>query len=114
MVNSILRALIVGVATAAFTPTVAGAGQAPHCGNMSFARQSDDGAFQIVARATNCGTARGVASASRPSRFRGGDPQYAAEGFSCSGRSEQLGGAGKHVVRFQCTRQRSSVSFLRG
>ena len=114
MVNSLLRALSVGVAIAAFGPGTAGAGQAPHCGNVAFAQQSDDGAFQIVAHGSTCGTARTVASASRPSRFRDGDPQYAANGFSCSGRSEKLGGSGKHVVRFRCTRQTSSVSFIRG
>ena len=114
MFKSILRVLFVGMAIAASSPAMAGAGQAPHCGSVPFARQSDDGVFQIVARGTTCETARAVAGASRPSRFRGGDPQYAANGFSCSGRSEQIGGAGKQVVRFLCTRQHGSISFLRG
>lgn len=120
MVKSIWRAPFLGVAIAAAvgiaaaTAASAAAGPAPHCGSVSFAPQSDNGAFQIQARQASCTTARSVAGASSPNRFRSGDPQYSAAGFSCSGRSEQLSGAGKHVVRFRCLSGQSAVSFLRG
>jgi hypothetical protein len=92
----------------------AGAAQSPDCGFVAFAAQSDDGAFGIVAHEATCHLARIVAGGSRSSRFRYGDPRYDALGFSCSGVGEQLGGHGKYVVRFRCTRARSFVSFLRG
>ncbi len=110
----ILQALIVASAVTASVPSTVSASGTPQCGAVPFTRQSDDGAFQIEARSTTCATARMVASASKPSRFRHGDSSYTAYGFSCSGRSQQLGGAGKQVVRFRCLRQQSSVSFLRG
>ncbi len=110
----ILRALPVIVALAALTPNVAHATGAPSCGFVGFAPHSDNGAFRIVAHSTTCQTARAVAGASRPSRFRYGNPLYTTHGFSCSGQSEQLGGNGKHVVRFYCVRASSSVAFLRG
>ena len=114
MPKPILKALLAGAVIAAFSPAAAGAGRTPHCGSLAFAQQSEDGAFRIVAHATSCATARSVAAASRPTQFRTGDPQYASGGFACAGRSQQLGGAGKQVVRFDCTRGHSSVSFLRG
>jgi len=113
-VKRILSALVVIVALAAWGPATAGASGGPQCGTVAFAAQSDDGAFQIVARSTTCNMARSVAGASRPSRFRDRNSSYSANGFSCAGQAEDLGGSGKHVVRFRCVRQHSSVSFLRG
>ena len=109
-----LAGLIAIAASAAVSPAAAGASASPRCGTVAFAAQSDDGAFQIVARSTSCGTARNVAGASRPSRFRDRNSSYTAYGFACAGRMENSGGAGKELVRFQCTRKHSSVSFLRG
>lgn len=110
----LLRALPAVAATAALLPAVAGADSAQSCGTVPFARQSDNGAFEIQARNASCRQARAVASASRPSRFRAGHPQYTAVGFDCAGQAQQLGGHGKHVVNFRCVRGRSAVSFLRG
>lgn len=109
-----LAGLTAIAASAAMLPATAGASASPHCGTVAFAPQSDNGAFQIMARSTSCGTARAVAGASRPSRFRDRDSSYSADGFACAGRMESAGGKGKQLVRFQCTRQHSSVSFLRG
>jgi hypothetical protein len=113
-VKRTLAGLTVIAASAALVPATAGATASPHCGAVAFAPQSDNGAFQIMARSTSCDTARSVAGASRPSRFRNRDASYSADGFACAGRMESAGGRGKQVVRFQCTRQHSSVSFLRG
>ena len=108
----VLRTLT--IAAIAALPAIATAKPPPRCGLVAFARAADNGAFEIAARGTSCSTARIVAGASRPTRFRYGDPHYTALGFSCSGRGEQLGGHGKHVVAFRCVRARSFVSFLRG
>lgn len=108
-----LRTLIAVASLAALTPGIAGAAQTPRCGLIAFASQGENGAFEIAARDATCSTARTVADASRPTRFRRGDPQYTDLGFTCSGRSEQLGGNGKQVVAFRCVRERSFVSFLR-
>jgi hypothetical protein len=107
-----LAVLVPGVANAAQQPP--GAARPPQCGLIAFATQGEDGAFQIAARDISCSLARTVADASRPSRFRHGDPRYTELGFACMGRSEQLGGHGKQVVAFECVRDRSYVSFLRG
>jgi hypothetical protein len=112
-VRHILRALPV-IAALAAGPGVAGAAQSPGCGFVAFAPQSDNGAFRIVAHQATCHTARTVASGSRSSRFRSGDPLYSSLGFSCSGRSEQLDGNGMEVVVFRCWHEHSLVSFLRG
>lgn len=109
-----LAAAVWGGTAPAVTGTSARTGSAVRCGTVTFARQSDDGAFQIAAESATCATARAVAEASRSSRYRVADSTYSADGFSCAGRSQRLGGAGKQVVRFQCTRQHSAVSFLRG
>ena len=109
-----LAGMIAIVASVAVVPATAGASASPHCGTVAFAAQSDNGAFQIVARSTSCDTARNVAGASRPSRFRDRNSSYSADGFSCAGRMENASGAGKELVRFRCTRRHSSVSFLRG
>jgi hypothetical protein len=93
---------------------MAGASGTPQCGTITFAPQSDNAAFQIVAGGTTCNMARSVADASRPSRFRDRDSSYSADGFSCAGRAEDLGGSGKQVVRFRCVRRRSYVAFVRG
>jgi hypothetical protein len=110
----VLSALVVMIVIAAWGPATAGASGSPQCGTVAFAPQSDDGAFHIAARSTTCSTARNVASASRPSRFRDRDSSYSADGFSCAGRTEDFGGSGKQMVRFRCVRQHSAVSFLRG
>jgi hypothetical protein len=118
VVKPILRASIAAAVVAALAPATAPAtsmpAASPRCGTVAFAPQTDDGAFEIVAHSTNCAVARSVARASRPSRFRHGNPRYATNGFSCTGRGEQLGGTGKLVVSFRCARGRSYVSFLRG
>ena len=108
-----LRAVLAVAAVKAVTPAVAGATPQPRCGLVSFASQTSDGAFQIAAQDTSCGTARSVAAGSRPARFLSGDPRYTALGFSCTGHSEQLGGHGMQGVAFRCSRARSSVSFFR-
>jgi hypothetical protein len=108
-----LRALIAVAGLLCVAPGIAGAAQAPQCGLIAFAPQGENGAFQIAARDTSCEQARTVAGASRPTRFRHGDPRYTELGFACSGRSEQLGGHGKQVVAFVCVRDRSIISFLR-
>jgi hypothetical protein len=110
----LLPALTAAVLAAALPPAPAIAGSAQSCGSVPFARQSDNGAFQIQARDASCQQARGVASASRPSRFRSGHPAYSAIGFDCTGQDEQLGGQGKHVVDFRCVHGHSAISFLRG
>jgi hypothetical protein len=114
MVKFLLRALPAVAVAAVVVPSGASATSAQSCGTVPFAHQSDNGAFQIQARNASCEQARGVASASRSSRFRSGHPQYSALGFDCSGRDEQLGGQGKHVVSFRCVHGHSAVSFLRG
>ena len=115
-----LRALIVAAGLAVLLPGIAlaggkppGAAHRPQCGLIAFASPGEDGAFQIAALDASCSLARTVADASRPSRFRLGDPHYRDLGFACAGRSEQLGGHGKQVVAFECVRDRSQVSFLR-
>ncbi len=108
-----LRALVAVAGLACAAPGIAEATQPPQCGLIAFAQQGENGAFRIAARDTSCSLARTVADASRPSRFRRGDPHYIELGFICSGRSEQLGGHGKQVVAFECVRNRSYVSFLR-
>ena len=114
MTQHILRVLTPTLAIFVLASGSAHATADARCGTVAFAPESDDGAFQIVARNTSCGVARVVADASRPNRFRTGSHRYAARGFACAGRAEELGGAGKHVVSFQCTRGVSAVSFLRG
>jgi hypothetical protein len=109
----VLHALVVIVAITAWSAATAGA-SAPQCGTVAFAPQSDDGAFQIDAHSTTCSMARSVASGSRPNWFRDRNASYSTDGFSCAGRAEALGGSGKRVVRFQCVRRHSAVSFLRG
>lgn len=113
-VRHILRALIPVIAALAAAPGMAGAAQSPNCGFVAFAPQSDNGAFRIVAHEVTCHTARTVASGSRSSRFRSGNPLYTSLGFSCSGRSEQLDGKGMQIVVFRCWHERGLVSFLRG
>jgi hypothetical protein len=108
-----LPAVLAVAAIAALVPALAGASARARCGLVSFAPQTSDGAFQIAARDTNCGTARVVAADSRASRFRSGNQRYTALGFSCAGHSRQPGGHGMQVVVFQCVRERSLVSFLR-
>jgi hypothetical protein len=112
-VRFLFRAVPVVAAFAALTPAVAVAIPPPGCGLVSFAHQTSNGAFEIAARGTSCTTARVVAADSRPMRFRSRDPRYTALGFSCTGRSEQLGGHGIQVIAFRCVRAQSSVSFLR-
>lgn len=104
---------LVTAALALTAATAVAAPASPRCGMVAFATQGEDGVFQIAAAGTSCRTARIVADAAKPPRFRTGDPSYTAIGFSCSGRSQQLGGHGKQVVVFRCVRHRSLVSFLR-
>jgi hypothetical protein len=119
-VKSMIRALAGATALAAVTvlvivvPAGAGAASVSRCGMVAFAPSSEDGVFEITAHDTACTTARAVARGARAERFTHGDPRYRADRFSCTGRQEQLGGAGKAVVRFGCVRGRESVAFLRG
>ena len=110
----ILRGLPVVAVLAALSSNTVAAARSPSCGFVGFTPHSSNGAFRIVAHGTTCPTARNVAAASWPSRFRYGNPLYNTRGFSCSGHVEQLGGNGMSIVRFYCVREGSSVSFLRG
>ena len=85
-----------------------GAAEAPgSCGTVTFAENTDSGAFNIAAVGTDCSTARAVARAARNSSD---ELSYEAHGFRCSGaRSDQPGlssiewfciGAGREVVTF--------------
>ena len=82
------------------------------CDDVSFTPRSDDGAFGIEARATDCATARDVARAARDVRVQARTARYSAEGFACVGRptgdERALPG-----VRYRCTRGDAVVSFVR-
>ena len=109
-----LRSLPAIAALAAFGPGTASASISHDCGIVAFAPRSDNGAFYIKARGTTCSIARAVARASRPSHFSRGDAIYTSHRFRCLGQGSDLGGVGKYVVKFECYRGRSGVSFLRG
>lgn len=85
-----------------------GAAEAPGtCGKVTFAPNTDSGAFNITAVGTDCRTARAVARAARNSTD---ELSYEARGFTCSGAgSEEPGltsinwlcvGADREVVTF--------------
>ena len=85
-----------------------GAAEAPgECGTVTFAENTDSGAFNIAAVGTGCTTARAVARAARNSTD---ELSYEAHGFTCRGaRSDEPGlssiewfclGAEREVVTF--------------
>jgi hypothetical protein len=94
--------------------TTVGSGHARQCGNEIFAPRSEDGAFSLTADGTTCRVARIVASGSRPQSRASGNPTYSALSFRCRGKGGQLGGMGKYVVTFVCSRGSAKVHFVRG
>ena len=80
------------------------------CGDVAFAPQTDDGAFNIVATGVSCERARRVAAMTRDRRYA--DPlSFAADGFSCTG--TRVPGDGLPGVDWRCVRNGDTIAFTR-
>ena len=81
-----------------------------NCGDVGFAPQTDDGAFNIVASGVSCQRARRVAAMTRSRRYA--DPlSYEADGFSCTGK--RVPNDGLPGVDWRCTRNGGTITFTR-
>lgn len=93
-----------GGASAAFRPALA-----RDCGNVGFSPNSEDGAFGITEKHTNCRTARSVARRSREHDL-GGTHRFRARGFRCLGRV--VSGAFPMLL-YTCRKAEGIVAFER-
>ena len=112
-----MRRMTQGLAVAAAvlaTAATPASGHGKQCGNVIFTPGSEEGAFSISTHGTTCQVARQVAAGSRPQSDSRGRPSYSALSYRCRGVGGQLGGAGKYVVTFTCSHERSTIRFLRG